>query len=102
MERPVFVEPRRGPCNQKAGPRAASKAPRRKRQCRPRSRFLTTARETQNERIFRFVRLESVACEPCAGARRRRGRSALALAEGLCLRPVPARAALHAWARTEM
>jgi hypothetical protein len=55
-----------------------------------------------NEQIFRFVRLESVACDPYAGAGRRRGCSAVALAERLRVRPVPARAMLHAWARTEM
>jgi hypothetical protein len=58
--------------------------------------------EVRNDRIFRFVRLESVARDPYADARRRRGRSAVALAEGLCVRPLPARATLHAWARTEM
>jgi hypothetical protein len=55
-----------------------------------------------NEQIFRFVRLESVACGPYAGAGRRRGCSAVALAKRLCVRPVPTRAILHAWARTEM
>src|SRR5262249_44365627 len=47
-------------------------------------------------------RLESVACDPYVGTGRRRGCSAVALGEGLCVRPVPARATLHAWARTEM
>src|SRR5262249_15735843 len=55
-----------------------------------------------NERAFRFVRLESVACDPHVGTGRGRGCSAVALGEGLCVRPVPARATLHAWARTEM
>src|SRR5262249_2159838 len=55
-----------------------------------------------NERIFRFIHPESVACAPYADARRRHGRSAVALAEDLCVRPVSARATLHAWARTEM
>jgi hypothetical protein len=56
----------------------------------------------RNERIFRFVHLESVACDPYADAGRRRGCSAVALAERVCVRPVPARATLNAWARTEM
>ena len=56
----------------------------------------------RNEQIFRFVRLGSVVCDPYADARRRCGCSAVALVAGLCVRPVPARATLHAWARTEM
>src|SRR5262249_16034639 len=54
-----------------------------------------------NERAFRFVRLESVACDPYVGTGRRRGCSAVALGEGLCVRPVPARGTLHTWARTK-
>ena len=38
--------------------------------------------EVQNERIFGFVRLESVVCDPSADVCRRRGCSAVALAEG--------------------
>src|SRR5215813_14505897 len=45
---------------------------------------------------------ESVACAPYADARRRHGRSAVALVAGLCVRPVSARATLHARARTKM
>src|SRR5215831_16878191 len=59
-------------------------------------------REVRNERIFRFIHPESVACAPYADARRRHGRSAVALVAGLCVRPVSARATLHARARTKM
>jgi len=58
--------------------------------------------EVRNERIFRFVCLESVACDSYAGARPRPGRSAVALAEVLSVGPVPARATLHARPRPEM
>src|ERR1700738_2174319 len=57
---------------------------------------VTTTRRWRNERIFRFVCLESVACDAYPGARPRRGRSAVALAEDLSVRPVPARTALYA------
>src|SRR5262249_14334065 len=59
-------------------------------------------REVRNERIFRFIHPESVACAPYADARRRHGRSAVALVVGLCVRLVSARATLHARARTKM
>jgi hypothetical protein len=58
--------------------------------------------EVRNERIFQFIHPESVACAPYADARRRHGRSAVALVAGLCVRPVSARATLHARARTKM
>src|SRR5215467_250731 len=67
-----------------------------------RKRSPSSPREIRNERIFTFVRLERVACDPYADAGHRRGRSAVALAEDLCVRPVSARATLHARARTEM
>ena len=58
-------------------------------------------REVRNACIFRFVCLESVACDPDAGAQPRHGRSAVALAEDLSGRPVPAGAVLYAWSRPE-
>jgi hypothetical protein len=58
-------------------------------------------REARNERIFRQY-LESVACNACVGTRPQRGRSAVALAEDLFVRPVPARATLYARLRSEM
>src|SRR6202048_4070531 len=59
-------------------------------------------REVRNGCVFRFVCLESVACDPDAGAQPRHGRSAVALAEDLCGRPVPVRSVQYAWSRPEM
>src|SRR5216684_5166991 len=58
-------------------------------------------REARNERIFRQY-LESVACNAYVGRRPQRGRSAVALAEDLFVRPVPARATLYARRWPEM
>jgi hypothetical protein len=59
-------------------------------------------REVRNGCIFRFVCLESVACDPDAGAQPRRCRSAVALVKDFCGRPVPVRAVQFAWSRPEM
>src|SRR5919106_2192178 len=56
----------------------------------------------RNECTFRFVCLESAACDPCAGSRLRLGRSAVPLADDLSVRPVPARATLYARPRPKM
>ena len=89
----------------KGGNRAARKTPRRNRQCRPRSRsckpLAAYRREVRNERIFRFVCLET-ACDAYVGAWPRRGSSAMALAEDRSVRPIPARATLYARRRPEM
>jgi hypothetical protein len=58
-------------------------------------------REVRNERIFRFVCLET-ACDAYVGAWPRRGSSAVALAEDRSVRPIPARASLYARPRPEM
>jgi hypothetical protein len=59
-------------------------------------------REVRNGCIFRFVCLEGVACDPDAGAQHGNGRPAVALAEDLCGRPVPAGAVSYARSRPEM
>ncbi len=58
-------------------------------------------REVRNERIFRFVCLET-ACDAYVGAWPRRSSSAMALAEDRSVRPIPARASLYARPRPEM
>src|ERR1700730_5860484 len=58
-------------------------------------------REVRNGCIFRFVCLESVACDPDAGAQPGNGRSAVALAEDLSGRPVPVRSVQYEWPRPE-
>src|SRR5918996_5304171 len=62
----------------------------------------THRREVRNECIFRFACLGSVACDPYADAPPRHGRSAMALADGLSVRPVPTRATLYARSRPEI
>ncbi len=59
-------------------------------------------RELRNEGIFRFVCLKSAACDRYAGARPPRCYSALAPADDLRVRPIPARVTLYARPRPEM
>jgi hypothetical protein len=58
--------------------------------------------EVPNERIFRLVCVESVACDPSVEVPLRRRRSAIALVEVVFLRSIPARAPLHARTGPEM
>jgi hypothetical protein len=58
--------------------------------------------EIPDDAIFSFACLESAARDPCAGARPRPCRSAMALADHLPARSIPAGATLHARPRPEM
>src|SRR5215813_9153021 len=49
-----------------------------------------------------FLRLDRAACETSAVLRHRSGALALAQVDGIAVRPLPARVALHAWAWAEM
>src|SRR5215831_1188105 len=49
-----------------------------------------------------FLRLDRAACETSAILRHRSGALALAQVDGIAVRPLPARVALHAWAWAEM
>src|SRR5262245_12666364 len=58
--------------------------------------------EVPNERIFRLLCVESVACDPSVEVPLRRRRSAIALVEVVFLRSIPARALLYARTWPEM
>src|SRR5215471_12608918 len=49
-----------------------------------------------------FLRLDLAPCEASAILRRRSGALALAQVDGIAVRPLPTRIALHAWTRAEM